>query len=98
MFNAASSICKLFNKLLEQGVVLQESVTSCWNLANVVPIYKRGDKEHAENYRPISLLPIILKIFERSIFLNIRHQFSWVINDHQNGFLQRKSCVTGLLE
>ena len=60
------SICKLFNKSLEQGTVPQD-----WKLANVVPVYKKGDKEHTENYRPISLLPIISKVFERSIFMSV---------------------------
>ena len=87
------SICKLFNKSLEQGTVPQD-----WKLANVVPVYKKCDKEHTENYRPISLLPIISKVFERSIFMNIRRQFSRAIHDHQHGFLQGKSCVTNLLE
>ena len=87
------SICKLFNKSLEQGTVPQD-----WKLENVVPVYKKGDKEHTENYRPISLLPIISKVFERSIFMNIRRQFSRAIHDHQHGFLQGKSCVTNLLE
>ena len=69
-----------------------------WKLANIVPVCKKGNKEHTENYTPISLLLIIVKIFERSIFMNIRRRFSRVTNDHQHGFLQRKSCVTSLLE
>ncbi|CAB3979054.1 Hypothetical predicted protein [Paramuricea clavata] len=87
------SICKLFNKSLQQGTVPQD-----WKLANVVPVYKKGDKEYTENYRPISLLPIISKVLERYIFMNIRQHFSGIIYDHQHGFLQGKSCVTNLLE
>jgi hypothetical protein len=51
------SICKLFNKSLKQGTVPQD-----WKVANVVPVHKKGDKEYTENYRPISLLPIISKV------------------------------------
>ncbi|CAB4019058.1 Hypothetical predicted protein, partial [Paramuricea clavata] len=87
------SICKLFNKSLQQGTVPQY-----WNLVNVIPVYKKGDKEYTENYRPISLLPIILKVLERCIFMNIRQHFSRIIYDHQHGFLQRKFCVTNFLE
>ena len=53
----APSICKLFNKPLQQGTVPLD-----WKLANVVP---NVDKEYTENYRPISLLPIISKVLER---------------------------------
>ena len=87
------SICKLFNKSLKQGTVPQD-----WKVANVVPVHKKGDKEYTENYRPISLLPIISKVLERCILMNIRHLFSQIIYNHQHGFLPGKSCVTNLLE
>ena len=35
---------------------------------NIVPIYKKSDKQNIKNYRPVSLLPICDKIFERLIF------------------------------
>ena len=47
-------LCKLFNKSLQLGKVPRD-----WKLANVVPVYKKGNKEQTENYRPISLLPIV---------------------------------------
>ena len=39
-----------------------------WKKSNVVPIHKKGDKQLLQNYRPVSLLPICGKIFERIIF------------------------------
>ena len=42
-----------------------------WKLANVTPIFKKGDKQLIKNYRPISLLPICGKIFEKIIFNNL---------------------------
>ena len=39
-----------------------------WRKSNVVPIHKRGDKQLLQNYRPVSLLPICSKIFEKIIF------------------------------
>ena len=38
-----------------------------WKKANVVPIRKKPDKQLIENYRPVSLLPICGKVFERLI-------------------------------
>ena len=45
------SVCKLYNKSLELGIFPQE-----WKIAKLVPIYKKGEREHTENYRLISLL------------------------------------------
>ena len=42
-----------------------------WKLANVTPIVKKGDKQLIQNYRPISLLPVCGKIFEKIVFNNL---------------------------
>ena len=41
-----------------------------WKLANVTPVFKKGDKQLIKNYRPISL-PICGKILEKIIFNNL---------------------------
>ena len=89
----APSLCALFNKSLRCGVLPDE-----WKLANVVPVYKRGVKSYVENYRPISLLPLISKALERCVFRNIEHHVFQQINPCQHGFVPRKSCITQLIE
>ena len=42
-----------------------------WKLANVTPIFKKGDKQLIKIYRPISLLPICGKFLEKIIFNNL---------------------------
>ncbi|CAB3982957.1 Hypothetical predicted protein [Paramuricea clavata] len=92
-YQIAPSLCLLFNKSLKSGIVPRE-----WKLANVVPIHKKGDKDHAENYRPISLLSLVSKVLERCVFISIKeHAFSQ-INSCQHGFISGKSCVTQLIE
>ena len=76
-----------------QGVFPQE-----WKIANIVPVYKKGDKEYVENYRPISLLCIVSKVFERCVLNNIREHIYQEIKTSQHGFTRGKSCVTNLLE
>ena len=39
-----------------------------WKKGNVMSIFKKGNKQEVSNYRPISLLPVVSKIFERIIF------------------------------
>ena len=87
------SICALFNKSVRTGVVPDE-----WKLANIVPVHKKRDREHAENYRPISLLPLVSKVFERCIFNSIKYHVFRQINPCQHGFVAGRSCVTQLIE
>ena len=59
-----------------------------WKLANVTPILKKGDKQLIKNYRPISLLPICRKIFEKIIFNNLYAYLHTnnLISKNQSGF------------
>ena len=89
----APSLTLLFNKSLHSAVVPDE-----WKLANVVPVFKRGIKEHVQNYRPISLLCIVSKVLERCVLNHIWEHLQEVINDHQHGFMPGRSCLAGLLD
>ena len=50
-----------------------------------------------ENYRPISLLPVISKIFERMIEKQLAPYFDTLFNAHVSGFRQKHSCQHVLL-
>ena len=89
----APSLCKIFNKSLQLG-----SLPSDWKLANVVPVHKKGAKDHVENYRPISLLPIVSKVFEHCVLNSIRFHLYQVISPKKHGFCTGRSCITNLLE
>ena len=52
----------IFKSCLETGVFLIH-----WKKANVVPVRKKESKQLVKNYRPVSLLPICGKVFERLI-------------------------------
>ena len=64
-------LTRIFNLCIKTGVYIDD-----WKKAWVVPIYKSENRKKWENYRPISILPIITKIFERSVFLNINLDFA----------------------
>ena len=85
--------------------IYQFSLDSCifpnrWKRANVVPVYKnKGDKSVVKNYRPVSLLPIFGKIFEKCIFDSIYTYFedNNLFTNSQSGFRKGDSCVSQLL-
>ena len=70
-----------------------------WKKSNVVPIHKKGDKQLLQNYRPVSLLPICGKIFERIIFNPIFEYLekNSLLCPNQSGFRPFDSCENQLL-
>ena len=84
---------------IEIGVFLSE-----WKKGNIVPIYKKGDKQALENYRPVSLLPICGKILERLMFNKMFNFFNEIklISSNQSGFnwevLALVSCYLSLMK
>ena len=70
-----------------------------WKVANVVPVHKKEDKCLVKNYRPISLLPIFAKVFERVIYNSLFNYFlhNKLFTPSQSGFLPGDSCIAQLL-
>jgi hypothetical protein len=69
-------------------------------VARVVPIFKSGKRDDVSNYRPISTLDFISKVFERVMFSRIVSycdRFN-IISDHQFGFQRGKSTCDAILE
>ena len=42
-----------------------------WNIPNIIPVHKEGDKQVVNNYRPVSLLPTFWKILEKLLFNSV---------------------------
>ena len=74
-------------------------VPSVWKVANVVPIFKKGSKGDAANYRPVSLTCVVGKLMERIIKEDIVEHLTRnrIILESQHGFMESRSCVTNLL-
>ena len=70
-----------------------------WKIGNVVPFHKKNDKQRLNNYRPVSLLTICSKIFERLTFNEMFGFFieNDLISQHQSGFKPGDSCINQLL-
>ena len=81
-FSKATGIDKISNRILKMAaLVIYKNLTdlvnlsitsgvfpSHWKIAEVSPLFKSGDLRNANNYRPISVLPTIARVFERLIF------------------------------
>ena len=79
----ATSLTKLFNYSLKTGQISRD-----WKVAHVTPVPKKGVKELAENYRPVSVLPIVAKVFEAIVYnqLFVYLQDNFLLHSAQSGF------------
>ena len=68
-----------------------------WKVANVVPVFKKGDKRQVDNYRPISLTSLIMKAFEKCVRVELFESCKHLIDSSQHGFLPEKSCTTQMI-
>jgi hypothetical protein len=90
-----SILTKLFNLSLTKGIF-----PTSWKKANVCPLYKKAEEFFTNNYRPISLLDTIAKVFERVVFKYLYNYFrdNFLFSIWQSGFLPGSSTVTQLIE
>lgn len=89
----AEPLCFLFNLSLSSGTFPIK-----WKEARVTPIFKSGDKNCIENYRPVSLLNSFAKVYELLLYKFIFSAIKPKITSQQHGFLPLKSTVTNLME
>ena len=84
----------LFNKSLSSG-----EVPSVWREQWVNPIFKKGSKWDAGNYKPVSLTCITSKIMEYIICYHVRDHLDShsILSPFQHGFRSKHSCETQLL-
>ena len=69
--------------------------------ADVIPIHKKDDKTEKENYRPISILPNLSKVYERLMYNQIYPYFDTLFSKFQCGFrkgFNAQHCLLVMIE
>ena len=68
-------------------------------MANVVPIYKTGNKHVFSNFRPVSVLPVFSKLLEKLMYSRLMDFITRnkLLHKHQFGFQKGKSTYTALM-
>ena len=88
------SLTRILNLSLQSG-----SVPSCWKAANVTPVFKKGDKQDPNNYRPISVISTLGKILERVVYTRLLDHLNVhnILTPFQSGFRPNHSTEDVLL-
>jgi hypothetical protein len=89
----AKPLSVLFCKIYEKKEIPEQ-----WKVSKVIPLHKKGKKENIENYRPISNLCSITKVFERLILLRLeeieKENGIDLTGYEQHGFKKKRSTIT----
>ncbi len=89
------SLTYILNLSLKSGIVPTE-----WKHAKVSPLFKEGNRDDTNNYRPISVLPVVMKIFESAVNAQLRDflvQYN-ILVDQQSGFRAKHSTSSTLID
>jgi len=91
----AQPVTDIINQSLTTGIV-----PHAWKRARVVPIFKSGDIASLNNYRPISVLPIVSKIIERAVHKQLSEflESNNLLHPNQSGFRPKHSTTTILMK
>ena len=95
--DGARILAKPISELCNLSMTLGSFPDAC-KIAKVKPLFKKGSKTDPSNYRPISLLPLLSKVFERVVFNQTEEFLSLnkVLYDYQSGFRKNHSTDTCL--
>ncbi len=86
------SYCHLFNLAMTR-------IRTAWKMANITPLFKKGEKTSLNNYRPISNLSSVGKFFEKIILELINAEGRADVDGvHQHGFRTHHSTTTPILD
>ena len=91
----AAPLTYTLNLLLRTAIIRRS-----WKSATVTPLHKDGSINDPNNFRPISFLPVVMKIFERAVHSQIYQHLSSnkLLSFHQSDFRPGHSTTTCLLD
>jgi hypothetical protein len=97
--NCSESLCSPI-KLLWKESFESGTVPKFYKESYVTPLYKKGDRARAGNYRPVSLTSHIIKIYERVLRKTIVQYLddNNILCHNQHGFRSGRSCLTQMLD
>lgn len=83
----------LFNSIVSSGIIPQ-----AWKVSRIVPIHKKGDKKLASNYRPVSNISSLSKVFERCVILKLKKiDTDTLFGSNQHAYRSGSSTSTACL-
>ena len=101
IINSNSDIFSDFLYVSINSSIKSSLFPSCLKTADITAIYEKGKKDLKNNDRPVSILPVLSKLYERNMFKQISEFFENIFSKSQCGFRKDHStqqCLLAMLE
>ena len=85
-------LCSLINESLASGHFPER-----WKSAFITPVFKDGYRRNVQNYRLISILGVVPKLFDKIISVELHDAIAGKLCVEQNGFVEGRAPITNLL-
>jgi hypothetical protein len=94
IFSVSEMLCSLMNRSLKEGIFL-----NICKISKIIPLHKSGNIKDMNNYRSISIFPIMSKILEKLIYKHLMKFLTIhnLLSDKQFGFRKNHSTVDVLV-
>ena len=89
----AEEITRLINVL-----IANRSWPDEWKWGNLTLVFKKDEDTRKENYRPVSVLTALSKVYEKVMYDQLYNTFCRHLSQNLSGFLKNHSCCTALLK
>lgn len=85
---------------LINNMFTQQEFPNCLKITQIIPIHKADNKQEIGNYRPVSILPFLSKIFETAILKRLPNflDINQIINKNQFGFTNKSSTLAATMQ
>ncbi len=96
---AAPAVAQPLTNIFNKSIALSQ-FPSEWKAARVIPVFKKGQRTMLDNYRPISILPVVSKLIERILYNQLSRYLEKesILSEYQFGFRSSHSTTTTLLD
>ena len=91
-WSIAKPFCDLFNIIISSS-----QVSDTWKRGQITPHHKKDSVLDEKNYRPVAVLPVFAKVFERLIHMQMTEHFESIFHDFVFAYRKYHGCPSALL-
>ena len=93
---SSKSIAKPLSDLINT-IITRSQVPDTWKHGQITPLHKKDSVLYKANFRPVTVLPVFAKVFERVIHLQLSKHFEAIFRDFMFAYRKHHGCPTALL-